>query len=236
VTPAPSYSYASEVRELAQSAIDRDPSLCPRRDIDDSRIALFRELLAESTDALPPVLVVPCEDRYLLADGWHRLGAYDGLTADMPLMARVVDVGDRDPRELTFELALREAAKSARPLSNDERKAAALRLVQERSDLAQGDIAQLVGVSQASTSRWVAAQQRQESSSSVPPEEDAWAVALRGLRLLARALDLDDEIPGEVLADYLARASDKRAALRGIHAWASAMLRAAQQALEPASA
>jgi ParB-like chromosome segregation protein Spo0J len=251
VTPSPSFpSATSNLRELPIRLIERDGQLWPRQELDAARVVLFRDLLAEQLDVLPPLLVVADGDGYLLADGWHRLAAYDSLNVET-VPARVVEPGDRDPAELAFVLALREAVRSAQPLTTDERRAAVLRLA-ERGDLTQVAIAKLVGVSESTVSRWLAARRWEagqqgageegvaaaagEPGLYTPPDEDAWALALRGLRLLRRAHDLNGRVAKRAVADFIDRADDERYAARFLHTWAAAMLMAAEQVLGPVDA
>jgi hypothetical protein len=61
--------------------IVRDPQAWARSALDWDRVAEFLDLYAEGgPDSLPPIEVVADgENRYLLADGWHRTAAAEQL-------------------------------------------------------------------------------------------------------------------------------------------------------------
>jgi hypothetical protein len=140
-------------RVVPVEVIDRDDACFPRERVDESRVEDFAELYRDGgVDALPPVVVVEGPDgRLLRADGEHRLCALEDLGIDQTRVA-VITAGSADPVGLGYEIAL-ERAVSARPLSRDERRTAVARLLQERPDLSDREIARLAGVSHQTVGR-----------------------------------------------------------------------------------
>jgi ParB-like chromosome segregation protein Spo0J len=130
-------------------AIKADPRAWPRHALDEERVASFLTLYTEAgLDALPPVEVVgPAADgTFLLADGWHRLAALAKTDATQ-VPAVQVDPADRDHTEVAFERGCLTAATTSKPLSRAERNAAACRLIIERPDRADREVARIVGIS-----------------------------------------------------------------------------------------
>lgn len=88
---------------------------------------------------------MPDGERLLLADGWHPHQALTRLgssTARVQMLA-----GDGDPAATAYRHGLRTASTAAMPLTREERRTAVLRLLHEHPELADREIARLVGVS-----------------------------------------------------------------------------------------
>ena len=135
--------------------IVQESNLWPRQRLDAERVALFVELIEErGHDVLPPLVLVVDGERFLLADGWHRLAAFRKLDwRQVP--AVVVEPVDGPAADVAYEYALRFSTSSAKPLSARERRDAVRRLLATRGDLTQRQIARLAGVSDATVSRVV---------------------------------------------------------------------------------
>ncbi|MBV9167461.1 MAG: hypothetical protein JO342_15095 [Solirubrobacterales bacterium] len=149
----------SIVQTVSLNRITRDRRTWPREALDEERVAVMVALTHDArdaahartggTDPLPPLVVVADgQGGYLLADGHHRYEARRRLGPEFDTVT--VDVypnEGRPPAELTYELALRFATVSAKPLTTAEKRAAIERLLSERPDISDRAIARLVGVS-----------------------------------------------------------------------------------------
>ncbi len=96
-------------------------------------------------DALPPLDVVPDGDQLLLGDGWHRHQALTRLGSPTARVRLITEPGD--PTAVAYRHALLTASTAALPLTRFERRAAVLRLLEDQPELADREIARLVGVS-----------------------------------------------------------------------------------------
>jgi hypothetical protein len=233
-----------QIRTLPAETIVGDTDAWPRRGLDEERAAEFMNLYAEEgVDALPPIQVVAASDRqFLIADGWHRATAQLRLGVD-PIRAVVIDPPPgRAPEDVAYERALHTAARASKPLSRAEKRTAIARLIEERSQASDREIARLVGVDH----KTVGAIRRQLGSSpEAPGAEDggpgehylvrlaAGEIARRLVRDTQRLWDarglgemmLGDRI-GAHLANALVDEHDEGArdwALR-IQAWATAAI------------
>ena len=132
-----------------------DRSSWPRIALDEARVAMFGALLQEG-ETLPPIEVVPCPDgTYLVCDGMHR--SFAALRAGRTEIDAVIVApqGGESPSDCAYRRALETATRSALPLTRDERRRAALRLVESRPDMSRRAIARLVGVAHSTVDRWV---------------------------------------------------------------------------------
>ncbi len=138
---------AGEQREVPSESVFGDNSAWPRRSLDEERVAEFMGLYAEHGPGhLPPIEVVPIENGYLIADGWHRLSAQLRLGIGL-ISATVLSVPPgRTPADFAYERALQTAATAAKPLSRAEKRAAIARLLEERPAASDREIARLVAV------------------------------------------------------------------------------------------
>lgn len=133
----------------------REDSPWPRRELDSERVAAFVTLYADGgPNALPPLEVVPDgEGKYFLSDGHHRLEALLELDADQAPATVVSPPPGLDPELFAFERALTHCATTAKPLSRVERRAAALKLIDDRLELSDRQIAELTGMSHQTVGR-----------------------------------------------------------------------------------
>jgi hypothetical protein len=146
---------ASPVR-VPVHRILRYPESWPRFALDPERVSLFAGLYAEhGPDALPPVEVVPGEgNTYVLAEGWTRYAAILQLGWDEITAVMLPAPADADPKVFAFEHALASCTRSSLPLTRAERREAGKRLIQARSDLSDGEIAEALGVDRTTALRW----------------------------------------------------------------------------------
>jgi hypothetical protein len=144
--------------------------------VDAERVSAFAELLSHDSGALPPSVCVRDENGVLLlADGHHRAPAYERLPAlaqAVPVLVRECPSG-RSAMDDAYELALECSAKTSLPLTQAEKRAAIRRLILERMDATDREIARLVGVSHPT----VGAQRRAIGASTLDPEERGAAMA-----------------------------------------------------------
>lgn len=130
--------------------IDRvvyDTALWPRAQLDRARVAEFAGLYRDGgLVALPPLDVVADDDVFLLADGWHRLGALRA-TGLQQVLVRLVDTAGLPPGEAAYRHGLATASTAALPLTRAERRSATVRMLTDYPELADREIARLVGVS-----------------------------------------------------------------------------------------
>ncbi len=137
---------------LRLDQIALDDRAWPRDALDEERIELFAEMIhdareASGGDPLPALVVVAdgCGG-YLLADGRHRYEALRRLGLQ-GARVQLFTADGRAPEHLAYELALRYATVSAKPLTTAEKRGAIDRLIDERPELSNRQIARLVGVS-----------------------------------------------------------------------------------------
>jgi DNA-binding CsgD family transcriptional regulator len=150
---------AAQSTAVLLAQIRLDDRAWPRQELDDQRVELFAELVRDAresagavrgwSDPLPPLaVVVDGQGGYLLADGRHRYEARRRLGPDFDLVdVNAFQADGRTPEDRAYELALRFATISAKPLTTAEKRAAILRLIEERPELSSREIARLVGVS-----------------------------------------------------------------------------------------
>lgn len=132
--------------DMPLEQIELDWKYYPRAELDEARIAEFRELLRdpEAKGVLPPVELVPHPTkpgRYLAPDGWHRIHAH--LDEHRGVIPAVI----LPPGTDVFLHAVRRAAVTAKPLTRVEKRAAVTRLLAEHPDWSNHKIAEVAGVS-----------------------------------------------------------------------------------------
>jgi hypothetical protein len=123
--------------------------------VDPKRVEKFRELLAEDRDALPPLICVRgTYNELLLADGHHRAAAYEHMLSRFPTVPVYVleAPSDRTAAGYAYEVALEHSAKTSLPLTQAEKRAAIGRLIAERPQASDREIARIVGVSHTTVS------------------------------------------------------------------------------------
>ena len=111
---------------LRLGQITADPEAWPRQGLDEERVGEFAEKYEdEGLAAFPPLEVVDCGEgqTYLLADGWHRLEALKRIEAPEAVVV-VINPQGHNPLTVAYEIGLRTAATSARPLMQAERREA----------------------------------------------------------------------------------------------------------------
>jgi ParB-like chromosome segregation protein Spo0J len=163
----------------------------PRTTLNQERVQLFAALLG-SGEELPPIEVVSRGDgTFLIADGVHRSFAANAVNRGQ-VDAVILSLEPGESAEAcAFRRALETATRSALPLTRAERRAAALRLIEERPDLSHRAIAQLVAVSHDTVDRWAkgVAESASEDASSAPPIVTADQAARRLVNALVRLED-----------------------------------------------
>jgi hypothetical protein len=233
-------SHVPDIRELAAESIICDKDWWPRLRLDEERIAEFMNLYAEEgLDALPPIEVVAAgEGEHWVADGFHRATAQLRLGVD-PIRAVVIDPSPgRSPGDVAYERALQTATRAAKPLSRAEKRTAIARLIEERSQASDREIARLVGVDH----KTVGGVRRHLGSSPEEPDDvgpgehylvrlSAGEIATRLVRDTQRLWDargLGEVMLGDRIGAHLARAlsdqhdEDAREWAIRIQAWATA--------------
>ncbi len=168
-----------------------DPSLQPRvsgTDPDHVRV------LGEAHKAWPPLKVVRQDGRYLLVDGFHRLEAARNLGLETVPVEALQTPKDGDLRALAFSLN----ASHGKPLSLDDRRAFAERLLRDRPHLADREIGRRCGLSGNTVG---AIRERLEESAQI--EQTSERVGRGGYRHTVgrRAGDLPDPDPGVAIAE-----------------------------------
>lgn len=123
-------------------AIVIDDSITPRSELNEDAVLAYREVLAD----LPPITVQ--RDTFVLIDGRHRLEAHIGVSDHIAVVEH--DVSDHE----LFEAALRSNRAHGVPLTPKERERGGKRLIIERSQMSDGEIADAVGVSPTTVARW----------------------------------------------------------------------------------
>jgi len=131
---------------VALSDIVIDPTIQPRvGGIDTDHV----RALEEAVDSLPPLSVVVLNGGYVLCDGWHRLAALQNQ-GRQKVSAVVLPVPDDDDvHRLAFELN----ASHGRPLSLDDRRAEAARVLHFDPATSDREIGRHCGLSQPTVGR-----------------------------------------------------------------------------------
>jgi DNA-binding transcriptional ArsR family regulator len=169
---------------LSLGQIVLDDRAWPRAALDEERVELFCDLYRDTfeqarreragwTDPLPPLVVV-ADGRggYVLADGRHRYAARRRLGADFAVVqAAVFHPDGRAPVDCAYELALGYATISAKPLTTAEKRAAIERLIDERPEVSNREIARLVGVSHSTVNQH---RRRVDDSSTAGNASEDW--------------------------------------------------------------
>ena len=143
---------ASAITRLPLAQISRGGRAWPREQLDEDRVALFREMLAEDPTSLPPTIVVADGNGgFILADGHHRATAHEQLGGGYDLISAEVRQAPpgHAPTDYAYAIALDCSAKTSVPLTRAEKQAAIRRLAAERPDLSDRAIGRLAGVSHA---------------------------------------------------------------------------------------
>jgi ParB-like chromosome segregation protein Spo0J len=149
----------------------------PRTKLDQERVAFMAErYLDGGLEALPPIEVVldPSQGKYVVADGHHRLFAAQTAGFDHILVVSPPIGGERAAVASAYELGLRAAARSGKPLSRSEQRDAILRLLDESPDRSDADIAALVGVTRQTVWRW---RRTATANGTEPAGGERWATA-----------------------------------------------------------
>lgn len=224
---------ATATTRLALSQITRGGRTWPRAGLDHAQVELFRELLLEDPDALPPVIVI--DDRnggFILADGHHRAQAHEDLGAGHERIAAEVRQAPqgRAPEDYAYELALEHSARTSVPLTQAEKRAAVRRLLAEQPGLSYRKIGSMVGVDHKTVAK-VARDDGGESPQSGSARSKTHASQAEGargasatIRAGERLFDAEDDAAraGQVLAEQLlARRGDDAGAWAAWHceAW-----------------
>ncbi len=150
--------------------------------------------LEEAHEGWPPLKVVRQDGCYLLVDGFHRLEAARNLGLESVPVEVLQAPDDGDLRALAFYLN----AQHGRPLSLDDRRAFAERLLRDRPHVADREIGRRCGLSGNTVG---AIRGRLEESAQI--EQTAERVGRGGYRHIVgrRAGELPDPDPGEAIAE-----------------------------------
>lgn len=171
--------------------LEADPSLQPREDGTDPAHV---QTLEETHEGWPPLKVLRQDGRYLLVDGFHRLEAARNLGLET-VPAEVLEAPeDGDLWALAFSLN----ASHGKPLSLNDRRAFAKRLLQDQPSLADREIGRRCGLSGNTVG---ALRERLEQSAQI--EQIAERVGRGGYRHTVgrRAGGLPEPDPGEVITE-----------------------------------
>jgi hypothetical protein len=136
-----------------------------RDQVDAERVAEFTELYAgqvDDTSPLPPLLVVDDgEGGLLLASGRHRLEAAHAAGLEELLAEVHRAVAGEDAAAVAYRLSVEADARSAKPLTREEKRRAVDRLLEEFPAATDHRIAAMAGVSHVMVTR------RRDSSESI---------------------------------------------------------------------
>ncbi len=131
---------------VALPRVVADPGLWPREGLHQGRVEEFVLLYRDGgLAALPPLDVVPDGEELLLGDGWHRHQALTRLGSPTARVRILEEPGA--PAAVAYRHGLVTASAAALPLTRPERRAAIIRLLEDQPELADREIARLVGVS-----------------------------------------------------------------------------------------
>jgi hypothetical protein len=168
-----------------------DPSLQPRVDGVDAEHV---RALEETPEDWPTLKVVQHDRRYLLVDGFHRLEAGRNLELES-VRVEVLDTPlDGDLHALAFALN----AAHGRPLSLDDRRAFAERLLRGHPYLADREIGRRCGLSGNTVG---AIRKRLEESAQIEHAQERRGRGGYVYRSERKAGELPEESPGEAIRD-----------------------------------
>jgi site-specific DNA-methyltransferase (adenine-specific) len=104
-----------DIMEIALNQIKADHKFSPREKVDEETVKDYIECLEQ----LPPIVVfkLPDEDKYILADGWHRFRAAEQL--EWESIEADVKYGNK---ETALEYAFLANLKHGRPLNRKEKR------------------------------------------------------------------------------------------------------------------
>jgi ParB-like chromosome segregation protein Spo0J len=200
---------------FAQLLFDRE--VWPRFGWDPERVELFKDL-ASAGDPVPPIEVVRRmeDEKFLIADGVHRaIGAKSAGRMEIEVVVVAPEPGET-PNACAFRRALETSTLTALPLSRDERRRAACRLLAERPDLSHRAVARMVGVSHDTVDRWSRPENDeaggdQERSPATFETTEQVALRLAGILVrLDRARGIFDMIKPQRMVKHLADALEDR--------------------------
>ena len=128
------------MESILTSSVLLDPELQPRvGGLDASHV----QTLQECPQSWPPLTVVQQGSGYCLVDGFHRFAAAQNLGLTSLTVEVVPSPADHDLRALAFELN----ARHGRPLSLDDRRAEAGRLLHQSPQIANMEVLAAEGLS-----------------------------------------------------------------------------------------
>jgi hypothetical protein len=125
-----------------------DADCWPRFALDRERIEEFCSIYeTDGIDALPPVeLVADNQERWLLADGWHRVAALRILGIEQVHATIVAPAEGTDAKRATYLLAVARSAISSKPLSRAEKQQTVVALVEMYPDASDRELGRIAGV------------------------------------------------------------------------------------------
>lgn len=164
-------------------------------------------MLVEDLRALPEPICVEYQGSMMLADGYHRFAALSELAREFPgdrrfqfVSIRIVNTpSGQQPGAFAYEVALERSANGPLPLTRAEKRAAIERLVIERPEWSNRDIARRVGVDHKTVG---AVRKRGNSPSHGPgieetPTARSPSSAARLSRIATRLVSYGDELGTE---------------------------------------
>jgi ParB-like chromosome segregation protein Spo0J len=166
-----------------QIRVERD--LWPRERLDGARVTEFAELYeSDGPDALPPIEVIELDQgTCLLVEGHHRFAAAKRAELEhLPAVVLTVPAGV-DADWFVFERGVGNAARSAKPLTRREKRAATAQLLNRYPHRHDRELARVVGVSHT-----FVAQLRRELATLPTKAADSEAAAYESARVLASRL------------------------------------------------
>ncbi len=126
--------------KISLKDIHIDPELQPRVDgIDPAHVAVLQNAL----DSWPPISVVATDGCYLLVDGFHRYAAAQNLGLTEIAVTVLPPPADGDLHALAFSLN----AAHGRPLSLDDRRSFATRLLTQNASASNMEVSRQAGLS-----------------------------------------------------------------------------------------
>jgi hypothetical protein len=187
----------------------------PRKEVNWERVELFSSIYQEGTELPPIEIVARVDGTYLVADGVHRsyAAAKAGRTS-IDAILRTPDVGESN-EAFVFRRGLETATNTALPLTSGERKAAAMRLIEEHTEMSHREIARRVGVAHNSVDRWANGVDESctdggRETSTTPTGDDVARKLVSALVRLDDARGLLDTVAPSRMGKHLAQAYQSR--------------------------
>ena len=191
------------VEVLDVAAIDLAPEVWPRQRLNEQRVRQFTAMVKDNSQTLPPIEIISDGKRLVLADGHHRVAAFQ--RAGIPQIQAVVrpTPQGQSAAATAVEAAVASSATAALPLTPAGRRRACDLLHLHFPDMPFSEIGRRVGMSREGVSRHIHRSATVGATAAPAQDRDAVAQLTRQIVLALRRLE---QVPDPSLVGGVARA------------------------------